>query len=518
MSATNTSLVTLDNAVGQRAQAEKYLDNILKFKPITSSKQSYSRFLDIFVSSVKSLKDLDVGDLTEYILYSVAMRKLDFKTRSEFEVIVNNENVEPTVKELVNFLEKQHLVQASKESVNADKTGRQRPRRSRNQNKRDAEKTSSGGIQGENSGEENGNSTQDGSKTPDSANKSLRKIRSRSARFEKLKCSDCEENNHPVETCEMFLNLSNEDRVNFAVAVKVCFTCLKPGHSRFSCPQKNNTCEKCSSRHHVLLHTETKRIRKFLIFKRTRSDKRNSNGPNDRSGSVSNGQSSTEQKLKNCILCEEKCHNLDVCEIFLGYDPEKRLVVIRKNRLCANCFATNHGSRRCPLKSNCDQCRGKHHDKVHEIFSLNRQSKTNDISIPENCILCNEKYHNLNVCDIFNSYEDPEKHLDVIRKNRLCANCFETNHPSRRCPMESNCDQCKGKHHAKVHLKYQRESNKHGYIKRNGNDVDSTPESARSQSEIVSNGALEDKDTKMMNSLRDMQACLDAMHNVSVSN
>ncbi|KAL1461166.1 hypothetical protein WDU94_013092 [Cyamophila willieti] len=459
MSGTNTSDVSVEITVRQRAQAqaEKYLDNILNFRPITSSKQSFSRFLDIFVSSAEGLKVLDVGDLAEYILYSVAMRKLDFKTRSAFENVVNQENMVPSVKELVKFVEKQHLVQDIKQSVNTDKIGIQQTKRNRGQKNQNTEKIPSRRIKGDikqQTGGENGNSTQDAteSETPDSANKSPRKVRSRSARYEKLKCFDCETNNHSVENCEMFLNLSNDDRISFAMANKICFACLNPGHSRFSCPHKNDTCVKCSSRHHVMLHTDTKKIRKFLIFRRVRNDIKKQDRTNKVDNSTEqmlNGFNGNTSNAQNCIICDGEPHIIDLCDVFHGYDPKKRLDVIKKNRLCVNCFGLNHMSRRCPVESNCDQCKLKHHAKIHEAFSRNRQN-------PENCILCNDKYHNLNLCDIFNSYDDPEKRLDVTKKNRLCANCFEPNHMSRRCPVESNCDQCKLKHHAKVHEAFSR--------------------------------------------------------------
>ena len=65
-------------------------------------------------------------------------------------------------------------------------------------------------------------------------------------------CPKCSEN-HGIFNCSDFNSLSMEDRVQFVKNNKLCFNCLRTGHSSKDCKSKSED-RICKKRHNTLLH------------------------------------------------------------------------------------------------------------------------------------------------------------------------------------------------------------------------------------------------------------------------
>lgn len=371
----------------KRHQAEKFLDNILNFKPLVSSRQSLSRFMDVFVSSVNGLKALELENLSEYILYSLTLRKLDHKTRGGFNAIVIHENLTPTVNDLVKYVEKQRHIQDIVSQCQQDA-------RSSGRNKR--EKRAS--DQAPTSGNEDGSKQEVLEKNVSSNSRG--RVKKTNWR-ERVTCLECQTGNHPVETCALFLKFNAYNRRRFAQVNKICTNCLNANHSAYYC-QVKNCCEKCSNKHHILLHREksagSNTRKTFTNSNRNKLSKTDSNhvennDPNNslvhdnnhniadssKDGKVTQSRSyrrgTSKRPIavvdeKTCFVCGQDFHNLLSCVVFNNFDSEKCLNLIKQKKLCANCFGHNHRSFKCPNESNCDQCKAKHHSKLHLTYGL----------------------------------------------------------------------------------------------------------------------------------------------------
>lgn len=73
------------------------------------------------------------------------------------------------------------------------------------------------------------------------------------------KCIMCQ-NPHPLYRCFKFQALSVDDRRKLVNEKRCCWLCLSGGHTVRNCTSSYK-CRKCSRRHHLLLHEETKPIR-----------------------------------------------------------------------------------------------------------------------------------------------------------------------------------------------------------------------------------------------------------------
>lgn len=60
-------------------------------------------------------------------------------------------------------------------------------------------------------------------------------------------------NNHFIHLCPGFLKLSVSERHQKVVELRMCFNCLRAGHSVLYCGSKH-TCKQCNKRHHSLIH------------------------------------------------------------------------------------------------------------------------------------------------------------------------------------------------------------------------------------------------------------------------
>ncbi|XP_033106056.1 uncharacterized protein LOC117108203 [Anneissia japonica] len=73
----------------------------------------------------------------------------------------------------------------------------------------------------------------------------------------------------------------------------------------------------------------------------------------------------TTETTLTCPACLGS-HILEKCRDFIRYSHEERLKILRKERLCDNCFGASHIARRCSKPLQCEQgCKWKHHTLLH---------------------------------------------------------------------------------------------------------------------------------------------------------
>nr|CAI5845597.1 unnamed protein product [Callosobruchus analis] len=70
---------------------------------------------------------------------------------------------------------------------------------------------------------------------------------------ENVVCTLCKKS-HSISNCSAFSKLNVNERISKAKYLRLCLNCLKPGHFNYVC--RANTCKKCNSKHHVLLHID----------------------------------------------------------------------------------------------------------------------------------------------------------------------------------------------------------------------------------------------------------------------
>ncbi|XP_065091132.1 uncharacterized protein LOC135712080 [Ochlerotatus camptorhynchus] len=71
-----------------------------------------------------------------------------------------------------------------------------------------------------------------------------------------------------------------------------------------------------------------------------------------------------------CYACEQR-HPLVKCMKFEKMSAADRLTLVNVNRLCLNCFRSDHFSRNCPSRYTCRFCKRRHHSLLHSGFGDN---------------------------------------------------------------------------------------------------------------------------------------------------
>ncbi len=71
----------------------------------------------------------------------------------------------------------------------------------------------------------------------------------------KIQCVLCQEDNHQLDSCFSFLSKPLEERRKCIQEKRLCYGCLKPGHSAKECRYRL-TCNVCKRRHPTSLHDE----------------------------------------------------------------------------------------------------------------------------------------------------------------------------------------------------------------------------------------------------------------------
>ena len=70
---------------------------------------------------------------------------------------------------------------------------------------------------------------------------------------ERPPCPFCQDNNHQIYNCTKFTDTDLEERRTFVQERRLCYGCLRPGHSARDCSHRH-TCNSCKGRHPTSLH------------------------------------------------------------------------------------------------------------------------------------------------------------------------------------------------------------------------------------------------------------------------
>lgn len=207
-----------------RLLATGHVDKLFTFPTIKKeSAASLSAFVDAFRKHVSVIKTLDIKDLADFLLFHIGTRVLDEKTRRLFENSLSMSEI-PNLDMLLNFV-----------------AGRSEFLEHVNSNSNSNEKSE---PLKENAVKE--------VKDDLSAKPFVVATKSKNS----LKCPFCNYY-HQLSFCFSFKKKSVVVKRQFATINRLCFRCLKSGHSIDSCYSKF-TCKKCQSNHNTILHLETK--------------------------------------------------------------------------------------------------------------------------------------------------------------------------------------------------------------------------------------------------------------------
>lgn len=66
-------------------------------------------------------------------------------------------------------------------------------------------------------------------------------------------CEFCSKSNHELRSCNFFVKLSYDERIDFMKKLGLCFGCTRKGHMSNSCLERL-TCSECDKRHPTVLH------------------------------------------------------------------------------------------------------------------------------------------------------------------------------------------------------------------------------------------------------------------------
>jgi Pao retrotransposon peptidase./Putative peptidase (DUF1758)./Integrase core domain./Protein of unknown function (DUF1759). len=203
-----------------RRIAVTYLNKILdhKFSNIPSL-SGLKTFVQIHQNSIQAIKALNIGDLANFLLVSLALRNLDSRTARAFEEKQTNAAI-PSFDDLLEFVE--HQIKILEMSSTLNPASNSAPR----------------------------------NKSSSAANPKLALItanqekRSPSQVFSK--CLLCHKG-HSLSMCPNFSHLKMDEKIQFVRRHRRCFNCLG-SHLKVDCPS-TASCRKCSSKsHHTLLH------------------------------------------------------------------------------------------------------------------------------------------------------------------------------------------------------------------------------------------------------------------------
>uniref|UniRef100_A0A6M2DPC6 Putative bel12 ag transposon polyprotein n=1 Tax=Xenopsylla cheopis TaxID=163159 RepID=A0A6M2DPC6_XENCH len=188
-----------------RYLAVKYFKQLISFKTINSSQLHV--LLERFDTAVKALNQLNIPNMYDFLITSLALSKLESNLQEKFETYFKGEY--PTYQELIDFLHKSQKIHDHVYDTR-DKTS---------------------------------------SRTRDTTHSFLtNNISFRS-------CFLCKEK-HNFFNCSKFIKMNVDEKWSTVKRLNLCSNCL--GHKKnISCKSKK-TCYFCQKRHHTLLHSQTK--------------------------------------------------------------------------------------------------------------------------------------------------------------------------------------------------------------------------------------------------------------------
>uniref|UniRef100_A0A2S2PHQ7 Peptidase A2 domain-containing protein n=1 Tax=Schizaphis graminum TaxID=13262 RepID=A0A2S2PHQ7_SCHGA len=220
---------TLSNRFNRpRMVATSLVDKLLNVPSSTQeSLLELTSFLCEFSESVSLLNALNIPDLSSFLLFALAFRRLPISTRKLFESTVTSDY--PSMSELLTFVESRvsilELVGDSSSRTNKGTT---------------ASKPFYGDQLRKVGDRHKG---QQSSHVTSFVTAASNKI-----------CPCCSEP-HLLESCPRFKSWTVDDRTRWTREKKLCFMCFSAGHWSNQCKSKNR-CHLCNRRHHHLVHIQ----------------------------------------------------------------------------------------------------------------------------------------------------------------------------------------------------------------------------------------------------------------------
>ncbi|XP_058449149.1 uncharacterized protein LOC131429118 [Malaya genurostris] len=206
---------------------EKHLGDLFRISALTSENATALRtMIDGFLKHIRALSALgfELDKMSEIIFVQMVMMRLDQKTRRAYEADLGETEV-PSWSELVNFLGNHCRMLENLECLSKSCVMPQGNRRI---------------------------NTPMGNQRYPSNNRSLAATVTRDR--SKISCFLCQQN-HYINQCETFLNLTPGQRSDKIKSLSLCFNCLSHNHTASQCTR--SSCRVCQKRHHTLLHLET---------------------------------------------------------------------------------------------------------------------------------------------------------------------------------------------------------------------------------------------------------------------
>ena len=122
----------------------------------------------------------------------------------------------------------------------------------------------------------------------------------------KKKCAHCSMNGHLVITCRAFARLSFPEKQEVVKRLRLCYSCLEPGHQSFDCKLKQAgkvVCDTCGKNHLTVMHCDDPQHRP-----RARSDDPQLNPAarafNPNNAAVAHDASAEEQPVDDTVPCD----------------------------------------------------------------------------------------------------------------------------------------------------------------------------------------------------------------------
>lgn len=250
--------ITYDN---KRILAALFVQRLVdcNARDFSDERRRYECFLTEVADSIQAFRNIGLDDPCDFLLASLALRCLDSKTRRQFELTLNADEV-PKADEVVSFVRKRMNALTISAGMHPSESRSSPSKFSQQSSKgprypsRSSPKYSAVALHAV---QPSKNRSHAGSTTVRSDKQREPKIidynQTRSAADNKP-CPFCRQP-HSLLYCFKFLSLSPFKRKEFAQGWKGCNNCLREDHRTTACTSRFN-CRYCQQRHHSLLHLE----------------------------------------------------------------------------------------------------------------------------------------------------------------------------------------------------------------------------------------------------------------------
>ncbi|XP_052748152.1 uncharacterized protein LOC128200074 [Galleria mellonella] len=197
----------------KRALGSHYMSILMNIKPAINNAASLDTFIESFSAAVSALEQLKITDLKDFMLLTIALRKIDSVTAQAFEMAIRDKEI-PSYSEFVEFIKGQVKI--------LDRTSN-RP-------------------------------TVIPTVASPRHNNTVHYSKTLLSRDNIESCSMCNNGDHlQLYQCTTFKSLPVEQRFEFIKNKRACINCLSMSHTVSRC-NSSHYCKMCNKQHHTLLH------------------------------------------------------------------------------------------------------------------------------------------------------------------------------------------------------------------------------------------------------------------------